>query len=85
MPIVLTFRAADRHLAKRNPLLEKVEKEGWTRRPANIAGGILVKGADGVVILEQLFGTDHPGASRHPSFSRRGLRLWTLPLGLLLS
>src|SRR5262245_12132374 len=30
------------------------------------------KGADGVVILETSR-NDHPGASRHPSFSRRGV------------
>src|SRR5437870_5760157 len=45
------------------PLLEK---EGWMRR--------VKRGADGVVSSAKRFGrADHPGASRHPSFSRRGI------------
>jgi VWFA-related protein len=51
------------------PLLEK---EGWMRR--------VKRGADGVVSSAKRFGrADHPGASRHPSFSRRG----KIVLGLL--
>src|SRR5438045_251084 len=45
------------------PLLEK---EGWMRR--------VKRGADGVVSSAKRFGgNDHPGASRLPSFSRRGI------------
>src|SRR5438128_1720282 len=48
-----------------NRVIPLLEKEGWMRR--------VKRGADGVVIPAKRFGrTDHPGASRHPSFSRRG-------------
>ena len=58
------------------PLLEQ---EGWTRLKENAAKHPLI-GADGVVahrnavgtLTERLLVSDHPGASRHPSCTRRG-------------
>ena len=64
------------------PLLEQ---EGWTRPKENAAKHPL-KGADGVVahrnavgmLSERLSVSDHPGAARHPSCSRRGARARTV-------
>src|SRR5690349_4171525 len=64
------------------PLLEE---EGWTR-PKEDAAKPPLKGADGVVAHRNAVGmlsarlsvSDHPGASRHPSCARRGVRARTI-------
>src|SRR6478672_6637560 len=64
------------------PLLEQ---EGWTRPKENAAKHPLT-GADGVVahrnavgmLSERMSVSDHPGASRHPSCTRRGARARTV-------
>ena len=66
------------------PLLAKVAKEGWLRHQQKNGRRPTKKGADGVVNLEEFCRTDHPCASRHPSFSRRGIRL-VLALMLLFA
>jgi hypothetical protein len=41
--------------------------------PSSERRGGCAEGADGVVIPDGQFETDHPSASRHPYFSRRGI------------
>jgi hypothetical protein len=45
----------------------------YVQSPSLKRRGVCAVSADGVVIDAKSGGIDHPGASRHPSFSRRGI------------